>query len=496
MPLYRSLSANKHFTALGQVTTKLNGTRANPLPPAQFLLDSRKSDPKHLYVGDPSPLLPALQDTESHLRRSSSSARRRKRGGRAVCRSQPGSGEELEPVVLYMRPGQDRAEMSPPPQQEEMSEPPVAAVGLLSYETLVHAVAGAVGSATAMSVFFPLDTARIRLQVDEHRKSRSTPVILAEIAKEEGVPALYRGWFPVISSLCCSNFVYFYTFNTLKALWALERGRSRPGRDLLMGFISGAVNVLLTTPMWVVNTRLKLQGARFRNEELQQTHYKGIFDAFSQIAAREGLGALWNGTLPSLLLVFNPAVQFMFYEAMKRRAGRGRRKVRGPLARPCQLQALPLDPEPQARRGKSGSFDPLGNAAGMKTRVRTSHGPWEPSSCCLLHHPANATPTMRHHQRHTTALGQRDPELAFIEIDDDDDGDDESIRGVPPALPYLPLPPLPRRLSSKQGVAGLYKGLEAKLLQTVLTAALMFVVYEKITAVTFKVMGLSRKVRR
>lgn len=41
------------------------------------------------------------------------------------------------------------------------------------------------------------------------------------------------------------------------------------------------------------------------------------------------MGTLWNGTLPSLILVLNPAVQFMFYEAMKRRAGREGRKVRG-----------------------------------------------------------------------------------------------------------------------------------------------------------------------
>ncbi|EDM15729.1 solute carrier family 25 (mitochondrial carrier, peroxisomal membrane protein), member 17 (predicted), isoform CRA_c [Rattus norvegicus] len=40
------------------------------------------------------------------------------------------------------------------------------------------------------------------------------------------------------------------------------------------------------------------------------------------------------------------------------------------------------------------------------------------------------------------------------------------------------------------GIMGLYKGLEAKLLQTVLTAALMFLVYEKLTAATFTVMGL------
>ena len=39
------------------------------------------------------------------------------------------------------------------------------------------------------------------------------------------------------------------------------------------------------------------------------------------------------------------------------------------------------------------------------------------------------------------------------------------------------------------GVLGLYKGLEAKLLQTVLTAALMFMTYEKIAASIFRIMG-------
>lgn len=44
----------------------------------------------------------------------------------------------------------------------------------------------------------------------------------------------------------------------------------------------------------------------------------------------------------------------------------------------------------------------------------------------------------------------------------------------------------------KYGVLGLFKGLEAKLLQTVLTAALMFLLYEKIAAFTFGVMGVKR----
>lgn len=41
-------------------------------------------------------------------------------------------------------------------------------------------------------------------------------------------------------------------------------------------FALGVVNVLLTTPLWVVNTRLKLQGAKFRNEDIVATNYKGI----------------------------------------------------------------------------------------------------------------------------------------------------------------------------------------------------------------------------
>uniref|UniRef100_UPI0037E7134A peroxisomal membrane protein PMP34 n=1 Tax=Semicossyphus pulcher TaxID=241346 RepID=UPI0037E7134A len=314
-----------------------------------------------------------------------------------------------------------------------MSDNGGSAVGLLSYETLVHAVAGAMGSVTAMSVFFPLDTAKSRLQVDEKRKSNSTPVILAEIAKEEGLLSLYRGWLPVISSLCCSNFVYFYTFNTLKRLNASGAGKPRPSRDLLMGVAAGVVNVILTTPMWVVNTRLKLQGAKFRNEDIQQTHYRGIFDAFSQIIAKEGPATLWNGTLPSLILVLNPAVQFMIYEAMKRRAGKGGKKI------------------------SSAEIFLIGAIA-----------------------KAIAT-TVTYPLQTVQAI------LRFGQYKGDGKG------GVIGSLSNI-VSLLMDRIR-RFGVLGLYKGLEAKLLQTVLTAALMFVVYEKITAATFKVMGLNKKLK-
>jgi len=45
----------------------------------------------------------------------------------------------------------------------------------------------------------------------------------------------------------------------------------------------------------------------------------------------------------------------------------------------------------------------------------------------------------------------------------------------------------------EQGVKGLYKGLEAKLLQTVSTAALMFVAYEKIAAFIFRLLRTTQR---
>lgn len=46
-----------------------------------------------------------------------------------------------------------------------------------------------------------------------------------------------------------------------------------------------------------------------------------------------------------------------------------------------------------------------------------------------------------------------------------------------------------------EGFRGLYKGVEAKLLQTVLTAALMFVTYEKIVSLVFRTFSIERTLK-
>ncbi|XP_075978723.1 peroxisomal Membrane Protein 34 [Anticarsia gemmatalis] len=271
------------------------------------------------------------------------------------------------------------------------------APSLFSYETLVHAVAGATGSVVGMAVFYPLDTLRSRLQVEDSNKLQgSTFELLVKLATEEGLDSLYRGLSPVLQSISVSNFVYFYTFHGLRRLASKDTSALK---DLTFGIIAGSINVLLTSPLWVVNTRMKLEKASYNSL------VEGLFDLFQ----KEGAKGLWSGTLPSLLLVSNPAIQFMVYESLKR-----------------QLVAR-------------GSFDTF--------------------SAFLVGAVAKAVATTLTYP------------LQLVQ---------SRLRAG------TSLKPLYRDVKSKPLVA--FRGLEAKLLQTVMTAALMFIIYEKLVRLVLTIM--------
>ncbi|OQR66173.1 peroxisomal membrane protein PMP34-like [Tropilaelaps mercedesae] len=293
---------------------------------------------------------------------------------------------------------------------------------LFTYETLVHAVSGAAGATVAMTVFYPLDTIRSRLQVEEGRQSKSTVEMLRDLMDSEGFEGMYCGLSPVLQSLWCSNFVYFYSFHGLRAVLSAGRKHSA-GRDLMLASVAGVINVLLTTPMWVVNTRMKMQGAKSQHEAHQQAlpayKYKNIVDGLVTLYREEGASALWSSALPSIILVSNPSIQFMVYEALKRR---------------CEALGITLS---------AGTAFSIGAISKCIATVLT--------------YP-----------------------LQLVQSKMRYNNDKRSMFAV---MVYI---------VRNFGAAGLFKGLESKLLQTVLTAALMFMAYEKISSLVFKLMRLDK----
>lgn len=241
-------------------------------------------------------------------------------------------------------------------------------------------------------------------------KHLNTFQLIQYLIRKEGFSSLYRGLVPVMQSSCISNFVYFYVFHLLKSYRSKE-AQSAVG-DLFLGAFAGSVNVLMTTPFWVVNTRLKMKG--LSSDFLP---YNDLISGLKYISRTEGVQKLWSGTTASLMLVVNPAIQFSVYEAIKR-----------------YLTKLYGNETPSVLY-----YFFLGAIAKLVSTFMT--------------YPLQLIQTKMRH------------------------GNDDIRKNLPPNAGTFEML---LYILKKSGFKGLYCGLEAKSAQTVLTAALMFMTYEKI----------------
>lgn len=307
---------------------------------------------------------------------------------------------------------------------------------LFTFESLVHAISGATGGITAISVFFPLNSVRLRVQVDSSYKDDNPFVIMKKIAETEGIGSLYRGWWSSVVSLGASNMVYFYFYNALKTIFKKRMGVKDidPITNLAVASIAGVINVLITTPLWVVGTRLATQRKKQQKAGTNagvaddRPPYKGIVDCLTRIVSEEGLAAAWKGVWPSMVLVSNPSIQFVTYE-----------RLRGPMARMAEARGSPIT---------SLEFFVMGAIAKAVATVFTY--PLQLAQSKLRADKGKAKNT--------------------------------SERTYQGTLDVL------QKIAAKNGIKGLFRGMNAKLWQTVLTAAFQFLTYETVQGLVFSLL--------
>jgi len=292
---------------------------------------------------------------------------------------------------------------------------------VFSYEAFVHAVSGTAGGSISMTLFYPLDVIRTHQQVGHDS--------IFALVKEEGIGSLYKGLAPVIASLAASNFVYFYTNNLLKVLVRKFTGEKSVSvaQNLLVASLAGVVNVMTTCPMWVANTRLKLQSSKQNSEsQNKQVPYTGLFDCMYRIYLEEGVQALWNGAGSSLMLVSNPTIHFVVYD-----------KVKSIIDRRVKADG----------RKYLSSFEIFLTGAIAKALAT------------ILTYPVQVAQSRQraNRDRSGSTFGNTFKILADI--------------------------------FAKDGFLGWFVGMNAKLIQTILTAAFQFLCYEQIQRTIFSVMG-------
>ncbi|XP_065352101.1 dicarboxylate carrier SLC25A8-like [Cloeon dipterum] len=185
------------------------------------------------------------------------------------------------------------------------------------------------GTAACVADFitFPLDTAKVRLQVQgEGRALISTALAtsgeaavvmpgaaagpqyrglvgtIVTMARQEGARSLYNGLSAGLQRQMCFASVRLGLYDTTKAFYQqiLDGGNPKVagsihvGTRIAAGFTTGALAVLFAQPTDVVKVRFqaaqKNSGAR----------YKSTFQAYKTIAQTEGARGLWKGTFPNV----------------------------------------------------------------------------------------------------------------------------------------------------------------------------------------------------
>lgn len=161
-----------------------------------------------------------------------------------------------------------------------------------------------------MLVIWPFEKIKIMQQAPGRQRSGFT--VLQELG-ERGrfYRELFRGCGPTLQTVAISNFIFFYVAVLTKRVF----GSATSLRMLAGNAIAGALNMVLTEPLWKVSIQLQLgQLPGHLPHALLSLYGAELAERRSHRAA---LAALWSGLPVSLWLVTNPMIQFWVYDSGK-----------------------------------------------------------------------------------------------------------------------------------------------------------------------------------
>lgn len=213
-----------------------------------------------------------------------------------------------------------------------------------AFKAFVDASAGAMGALFAAVLLYPLDVVKTRRQVDvdnskeegeqdeeakakalEQRKKKARNLLVAcwLIYRQEGVEGLFAGLSSKVVHTVSSNFAYFYWYSFLKT--AVEKHSSTPittGMSLLMASTAGALNMSMTLPLEMINTRAQIlpsddESSDAEEKGEQKPQRRTMWGLAKEIYAEDGLLSFWKGFIPSLVLVSNPSINYTIFDKLK-----------------------------------------------------------------------------------------------------------------------------------------------------------------------------------
>ncbi|KAF1394252.1 hypothetical protein PFLUV_G00024610 [Perca fluviatilis] len=175
---------------------------------------------------------------------------------------------------------------------------PTAAVKIFS--------AGAAGCVAEL-VTLPLDTAKVRLQIQgeskpslkgQRIKYRGVFGTIFTMVKTEGPRSLYSGLVAGLHRQMGFASVRIGLYDNMKQFYTRGSENAGIGTRLLAGCTTGVMAVAIAQPTDVVKVRFQAQVRLPESNSVKR--YSSTFDAYKTIARDEGIRGLWKGCLPNI----------------------------------------------------------------------------------------------------------------------------------------------------------------------------------------------------
>ncbi|KAJ7700057.1 mitochondrial carrier [Mycena rosella] len=189
-------------------------------------------------------------------------------------------------------------------------------------DSVIHAVAGGAAGIVAMSCTYPLIFLSTRAAVETKNESKSVYQAVLDIIKREGVLGLYSGLGSSLWGVAVTNGVYYYFYERSRGI--VQRGKAlSTAESILIGIIAGSATTIISNPIWVVQTSQAVQTLNQSEPSLDPSQPKvvvkklSIVETIQSILARDGIQGLWRGIGPALVLVINPVLQYTVFEQLK-----------------------------------------------------------------------------------------------------------------------------------------------------------------------------------
>jgi len=184
----------------------------------------------------------------------------------------------------------------------------------------IHSVAGSAAGIVAMTATYPLLSISTRAAVDKN-ESRSISQAVVDIIKREGVAGLYSGLSSSLLGIAVTNGVYYYFYERSRGIILAVRNGGKgltTLESILTGVIAGSATTIISNPIWVIQTS---QAVRVVNDPSADSSQKvkklGFIQTIRTILANGGIEAFWRGIGPALVLVANPVLQYTVFEQLK-----------------------------------------------------------------------------------------------------------------------------------------------------------------------------------